>query len=62
MQHLTQISAEHSPLFIGGSGYDGDIAETFMCCRRLLEGFGFNIIIFDGPGQVLHHACVTMAH
>jgi len=42
---------QHSPLFIGGSGYDGDIAETFMCNRRLVEDFGFNLLIFDGPGQ-----------
>uniref|UniRef100_A0A0G4GJD2 AB hydrolase-1 domain-containing protein n=1 Tax=Chromera velia CCMP2878 TaxID=1169474 RepID=A0A0G4GJD2_9ALVE len=48
---FTPNGFEHSPLLIASSGYDGDIAETFFYVRPFIEKFGFNILIFDGPGQ-----------
>ncbi len=42
---------KHSPLMIVSSGYDGDICESWFYSRVLVEKYGFNLIIFDGPGQ-----------
>eukprot|EP00943_MAST-04B_sp_MAST-4B-sp1_P006340 g6340.t1 len=40
-----------SPLIIATSGYYGDVAETFFLSHLVLY-YGFNLLIYDGPGTV----------
>ena len=41
---------EHSPLAVVTAGYDSDVTEAFLWSRKLRDA-GFNLIIYDGPGQ-----------